>query len=64
MDALRKDDIERAKRTSEAEKLSLALDLMETGIQLKRDALANRFPNETKEQIDKRLRSWLIETER
>lgn len=61
MDALRKDDIERAKRISDAEKLSLALELMATGIQLKRDALANRYPHETKEEIERRLRTWLIE---
>jgi hypothetical protein len=64
VDALRKNDIERARCTSEAKKLSLALDLMATGIQLKRAALTNRYPNETEEQIEKRLRRWLIETER
>ncbi len=59
MDALRRDDIERARATSPEEKARQAFDAMRTGIRLKRAALRERDPQATAEQIEQRLQRWL-----
>ena len=59
MDRLRRDDLERARRTPIAERARQALELMSTGIRLQRIALRRRFPAATEEEIERRLRAWL-----
>ncbi|HEY4120318.1 MAG TPA: hypothetical protein VGM56_20775 [Byssovorax sp.] len=59
MDALRHDDVERARRTSPEARAAQALEAMRAGIRLKRAALRRKFPAETDDEIDARLRRWL-----
>ncbi len=59
MDPLRHDDIERARKTTPAEKARRTFELMRFGIRLKRTALRTRYPDETDEQIEARVREWL-----
>ncbi len=59
MDALRKDDIERAQATPPEEKARQAIDAMRTGIRLKRIALRVRDPQASPEEIEERLQRWL-----
>ena len=63
MDPLRRDDIERARRATPAERAKQALELMRTGIRLRRAALRARFPDESEAQIEARLRRWLARDE-
>jgi hypothetical protein len=60
MDPLRRDDIERARRQTPEEKARRALEMMRVGTQLKRAGLRSRHPGETDEQIEERLRQWLL----
>jgi hypothetical protein len=60
MDALRRDDIERARCTPPAEKALQALDLMSAGIELRRAGLRARRPEATAAEIEAELRRWLV----
>jgi hypothetical protein len=53
------DDIELSQLTDPAEKLAQALDLMATGIRLKRIALRARRPAAMDSEIDAELERWL-----
>jgi hypothetical protein len=59
VDALRRDDIERARATPPEEKARQALDAMRMGIRLKRAALRARDPGASPEEIEQRLQRWL-----
>jgi hypothetical protein len=59
VDALRLDDIERARRDSPSEHARQTLEMMRVGFRLKRAALRTRFPHEAEAQIDARFRRWL-----
>jgi hypothetical protein len=59
METLRRDDIERARRTPPEEKARQALALMRFGINLQRSKLQQAFPHESQEQIAQRLRRWM-----
>ncbi len=59
MDALRRDDVERARSTSPEDKARQAFDAMRTGIRLKRAALRARHPVASAEEIEQRLQRWL-----
>jgi hypothetical protein len=63
MDALRRDDLERARATSPEERARQAFDAMRTGIRLKRAALRARDPEATQEEIEDRLQRWLERSE-
>ena len=63
MDRLRRDDIERARRASPAEKARQALEMMRAGIRLKRAGLRARHPDESDEQIEERVSQWLLSDE-
>ncbi|MFL5412195.1 MAG: hypothetical protein ACJ79D_12535 [Myxococcales bacterium] len=63
MDPLRRDSIERAIRTPPEEKAKQALEMMSVAIWLRRAALRARFPTETGEQIEERVRRWLLRDE-
>jgi len=59
VDALRKDDLERARSTPPGEKLRQALELMQLGIDLQRRRLRAADPTASEEGIDKRLLAWM-----
>lgn len=63
VDALRRDDIERAISTPPEEKLLRTLELMDVGIEMHRDFLKRRHPEESEQQIEQRLRAWLLARE-
>jgi hypothetical protein len=60
MDPLRRDSIERAIRTSPEEKARQALEMMRAAIRLQRAGLRARHPDETPEEIETRVRQWLL----
>jgi hypothetical protein len=43
-----------------AQRLLIALDLAESGIQMRRAQLERRYPDESKEEIKERLKAWLL----
>ncbi len=49
-----KDQSEKAR----AERLRIALDLADSGIQLYRQKLRRRYPEESEAQIDARMKQW------
>jgi hypothetical protein len=59
VDPLLKDDIHRSQTTDPAEKLAQALEMMATGIRLKRAGLRAAQPGASEREIDAQLRSWL-----
>jgi hypothetical protein len=59
LEALRQDDIERARRTPPEEKARQALGLMRFGIKLERVKLRRAFPDESEAQIGQRLLLWM-----
>jgi hypothetical protein len=63
MDALRRDDVERARRTPAAVRARQALAAMRTGIALRRQALRARHPGASEREIDALLRRWLARDE-
>ena len=60
MDPLEESDLEISRNTAPAEKLWQALELMYTGIRIKRAALRERDPAASEAQIDAALERWLI----
>ncbi len=60
MDSLRRDDIERARRTPPGEKALQALELMRAGIALRRAGIRARKPEATEDEVDRALMTWLI----
>jgi|HubBroStandDraft_2_1064218.scaffolds.fasta_scaffold559666_2 hypothetical protein len=61
MDRLAEDDIAASRRTSPAEKLAQAIDVMETGSRLKRAALRAPLPDATEREIDAAFERWLFD---
>jgi len=59
VDALERDDLEAARRTSPEERARQLLALIRTGFLLKRAALRTRHPSESEEDIEVRFRRWL-----
>jgi hypothetical protein len=59
VDPLRRDDLERARRTPPAEKLVQAVELMALGIELRRAGIRARQPTATEREIEEELRRWL-----
>ena len=59
MDRLRDDDLDRAGATPPAVKLQQALELMATGIRLKRAALQHQHPGAAEDEIESLLPAWL-----
>lgn len=59
MDALREDDLERARATSVEERAAQALGAMRSGIRLKRAALRARYPRASDAEVEELLRRWL-----
>jgi hypothetical protein len=60
MNTLRQNDLEIGRQTTPGEKLRQTLELMETGIRLKRAALRNARPEASETEIDQALERWLI----
>ena len=61
MDPLLQDDIETSRATSPEQKLAQAIELMETGIRVKRAALRQALPEASESEIDEALERWLTE---
>ena len=59
MDPLREDDVARARATSPEERARQTLEVMRTGIRLKRASLSTRYPSKAPEEIDALLQRWL-----
>jgi hypothetical protein len=59
VDALRNDDLERARSTAPGEKLRQALELMQLGIDLRRRRLRAADPTASEQEIDTRLFAWM-----
>jgi hypothetical protein len=60
MDLLRRDDIERARRTPPAEKALQAIEFMRVGIELRRAGIRARRPEATEAEVEQELRRWLL----
>lgn len=60
LEALRHDDLERARRASPEEKARQAFALMRFGIKLQRSKLRQQFPGEPDKQIRERLLLWMM----
>ena len=63
MDPLLQDDIETSRATSPEKKLAQAIELMETGIRLKRAVLRQSLPEASEAEIDEALERWLTSDE-
>lgn len=59
MDLLRRDDLERARRTAPSEKLVQAVELMTLGIELRRAGIRARKPSASEAEVEEELRRWL-----
>jgi len=59
VDAIRDDDVDRARRTSPGEKVSQALEMMRLGIELKRATFTRLHPGSSAEQIEAMVQAWL-----
>lgn len=59
MDALERDDLEVARRTSAEERAIQLMAVIRAGFRLKRSALRASHPSESEEEIDARFRRWL-----
>ena len=59
MDALEAYDRQLAHELTPSAKLAQALDMMRTGIRLKRSALRRQYPEAEEADIDRRLAAWL-----
>ena len=63
MDQLLQDDIETSRATSPVAKLAQAIELMETGLRLKRAALRRALPDASEVEIDEAFERWLTRDE-
>jgi hypothetical protein len=59
VDRLREDDLQRARSTPPGERLLQALELMVTGIRIKRAALEAENAGASAEEIEALLQRWL-----
>jgi Rv0078B-related antitoxin len=59
MDALERDDLEVARRTSPEERARQLLALIRFGFRVKRSALRARHPSDSEEDIEARFLRWL-----
>ncbi|MBZ0119055.1 MAG: hypothetical protein K8H88_18815 [Sandaracinaceae bacterium] len=59
MDPLREDDVRQMRETPPEEKARQALEMMQTGIRLKRAALRARHPLASDGEIEAMLQAWL-----
>ncbi len=61
VDALDAHDRDQAQKLTPAEKLEQALEVMRTGIRLKRLTLRRQCPEADEAEIDRRLAQWLAD---
>jgi len=59
VDALEANDRKVALELSAAQKLEQAIEMMSTGIRLKRSNLVRQFPNAGEAEIERLLTAWL-----
>lgn len=60
LDPLVQSDLELSSSTPPGEKLAQALELMHTGLRLKRAALQQRAPHASEAEIEAQLERWLL----
>jgi Rv0078B-related antitoxin len=61
MDALLAHDREEARQLTPAEKLAQALEVMRSGVRLKRLTLCRQYPEAGDAEIDRKLADWLAD---
>ncbi|MFT7625180.1 MAG: hypothetical protein ACI9WU_004371, partial [Myxococcota bacterium] len=61
VERLRRDELDRASAVPSNVRAAQALDMMATGIRLKRVALRNRHSDAAEGEIDRMLRAWLLQ---
>lgn len=61
MDPIEFDEIQRARKTPQGEKLWQAAELMALGIRMMRRNLRRRYPMAPTDEIEARLRQWMLE---
>jgi hypothetical protein len=61
VDPFLKDEIERARRMSESDRLLRALEVMAMGIELKRTSLRERYPEASERDLEAKLEEWLAQ---
>ena len=61
VDALRRDDLERARTTAPGDKLRHALELMEMGLEMQRRKLRAADPTASDRIIADRLQAWMAQ---
>lgn len=59
MDPIRRDDLARARKMPVEERARVALEVMRSGIKLKRSALRARHPEASEGEIEAMLARWL-----
>ncbi len=64
LDPLRRDDVERARRTPPEERARQAIEMVDLGFRMQEAALRRRFPAAPEDEIDRRRRLWLARDER
>ncbi|HET9234836.1 MAG TPA: hypothetical protein VFP10_11905 [Candidatus Eisenbacteria bacterium] len=60
MDALREHDVETGRLVEPSERLAQALELMTTGIRLKRISLRRASPEADEQEIERAVEKWLF----
>ena len=60
MDALREHDVESGRLAEPSERLVQALELMTTGIRLKRISLRRASPEADEQEIERAVEKWLF----
>ena len=63
MDALERSDIEFARRATPEEKLAQALEMMGTGLRLKKQGLRRDHPGASDDEIERLYLAWLLADE-
>lgn len=56
-------DVQPPRKATPEEKAEQAMEMAEAAIWLKRTGLRARYPDETDEQIEQRVREWLLSDE-
>ena len=63
MDALARSDLDLERALTPAQKLAQALEMMELGLRLKRQALRRDNPQATEQEIERLYLAWLLADE-
>jgi hypothetical protein len=61
MDSLKADSVREHRESSASDRLVQALEVMHDGFVLKRANLRRQYPDETEDEIDARLATWMAD---